>query len=288
MPNSLQHITDAWGSWMNSKYNGGGVKFTSSTDYDDHSELDDYHSHQTSATITSMVYDPNAPAPGPGSVDSVATTFNNSTSVQQSYTYQQTETTQQSFTWTITEALSVGVEVSATEGVPEVAQVGEKVTTTINFSSTQGITINNTQSWSVTHIVVAPPHSTIQAMMVVATQDYDINWRATCNLVGSVAIWFKNKIAVPGSNGSHNLYFYPIQQVFKDCINNNITDTSGYQVNSSSVSALSTGVFRGGQGTSVDINMTQTDQLSQGTMQMSIPIDETGASAVISSDSAAA
>lgn len=287
MAQTLQQITDAWGNWMNGQYPGGGIRFTESTNYGNQSYLDQYHQYQTSATYQSMTYDPHAPAPIPGTASSVVTSYNNGSSVSQSYTYQQTLTTEQSFTWSITESLSVGIEISATEGVPEVAQVGEKVTTTLSFSSTQGATSTTTQSWSVSQPIIAPPNSHVDATMVVTTQQYNINWTATCKLAGSVAIWFNNKVALnPGDY--HWLWFIPIEQVFTQCQQNNIIDTTGYQVVAGGVLAYSSGTFAGGQGVGVSINVTESPlhaaSAKDSTARLgayTIPITTAGTSALI-------
>jgi|GEM_PF-2307970 len=296
MPKTLQEITDAWGTWMNGQYppqftlpfGNPDIRFTESTNYGKHGELNDYHSRQVSATHQSMTYDPQAPAPIPGTAASVMTSYNNDSSVNQSYTYQQALETQQSFTWSITESLSVGVEISATEGAPGVAQVGEKVTTTLSFSSTQGATSSKKQSWSVSQPIIAPPSSHVDATMVVTTQEYDINWKATCRLAGSVAIWFNGKAALnPGDY--HWLWFIPIEQVFAQCQQNNLIDTTGYQIVAGGVLAYSSGTFRGGQGVGVTISVTQKPlqvtnavaSAAEPVVRYTIPINEAGTSALI-------
>ena len=208
MPNSLQDITNAWGNWMNKQYDGGGVKFTASTNYSAHSELDDYHDHQVVTDQQPIVYDPNASAPTPGTMNLVTSDYVNNTSVQQSHTFSQSETTEQSFTWSISEDLSVGIEVSVSAEMPEVAQVDTKVTTNLDVSSTQGQTFDSTQTWEVSEPIICPPYKTVHATMVVSTQDYDINWSGICKLTGSVAIWFNDQIKLPTSNNSHHLFFY--------------------------------------------------------------------------------
>lgn len=255
MANSLHDITNAWGKWMDKQYDGGGVKFTASTNYSAHDELDDYHDKQVVTDQQPIVYDPNAPAPTPGSMNLVTSDYVNNTSVQQSHTFTQSETTEQSFTWSITEDLSVGVEVSISAEVPLVAEVGTKVTTNLSVSSSQGQTVSNTQTWEVSEPIICPPYKTVHASMVVATQAYDINWSGTCILTGSVAIWFNDKTKLPSSNDSHHLFFVKIQQVFDDCRDHNLISLSGYTIGSSSVSAMSSGVFRGGQGVSVSIRV---------------------------------
>lgn len=281
---TLQQITDAWGQWMNTKYNGGGIWYTESTNYNSQSSLGAYHQYQTSATYQSTIYDPYAPSPIPGTASSVLTSYNNDSSIAQSYTYQQSMTTTQSFTWSITESLSVGVSVTATVGVPAVAQVGTTVTTSFSLSSTQGSTTTNQQQWSVSQPIIAPAYSHIEAKMVVTTQQYDIKWQATCMLSGYVAIWFNDKVCL-NPNDPHWLWFIPIDQVFRDCINNNIIDTSGYQIVNGGVLAYSSGVFTGGQGVGVSINVHQSPlsrlMAEQPAESYDIPINKGGVNAIV-------
>ena len=231
MAKKLQEITDAWGSWMNNKYSGGGIRFTESTDYGKHSELNQYHQYETEAIFQSIIYD-NGPAPINGSVSSIETDYRNNTSSEQHYTYKESMTTEQSFTWSKTETLSVGVEISATVGVPKVAEINEKVTTYLSFSSTQEKTEKKARTWSIETPMTVKPYTHLSAKLVITTQEYDIKWTATCLLKGYVAIWFNNKVALNSNdpNNKHWLWFYPIDDVFDECAMYNIIDTTGYQI----------------------------------------------------------
>jgi len=288
MSKTLQEITDAWGKWMNEQHPGDGIKFTESTNYQNWGELNQYHQYETNATYQSMTYDPNAPTPIPGTANSVVTSYENGSSVQQSYTYTQTLTTTQSFTWSITESLSVGREISVGINIPEVAKIGSKITVTLGLSSTQGAISSETQSWSVTQPIAAPPGRHIDAKMVVTTQQYKIKWKASCMLSGYVAIWFHSKVALNPGN-FHWLWFIPISQVFAQCQLNKLIDTTGYQIVADGVIAYSEGEFNGNQGVGVCIKITEkplsiTDTLVseiECIKTYSIPITKTGTSALI-------
>lgn len=247
--NSLQQITDAWGAWY-SKQHGTTCRFTASTDYGSQSFLDDYHQYQVSATAQSIVYDGNS-LPTNGSNIAFETIYNNNTQVSNQQSLVETETSTQSFTWSITEALSIGVEISATEGVPAVASSTQKVTVTLSLSSTQSETVTNTQSWSVNTTLTIPPESSVKADIVIGTQSYNINFTVSVMLNGYVAIWNNDKV-----NG-HWLWFIPITQVFSDCIANNIIDISGYEIVGGGVSTTAKGVFTGSQGVNVVVNTIQ-------------------------------
>ena len=247
--NSLQQITDAWGAWYSAQ-NGTTCRFTASTDYASQSFLDNYHQYQVGAVCQNIIYDGSS-VPTNGSNIAFETIFNNNTQVQNQQSLVETESSTQTFTWSITEALSIGVEVSATEGVPAVASSSQKVTVTLSFSSTQSKTVTNTQTWSVNTIVNIPANSSIKADIVIGTQSYNIDFTATVMLSGWVAIWNNDKI-----NG-HWLWFIPINQVFSDCIANNIIDTSGYNSLGGGICTTAKGVFTGSQGINVVVNTAQ-------------------------------
>lgn len=247
--NSLQQITDAWGKWFSSQ-NGTTCRFTASTNYGSQSDLNNYHQYQTNALIQNIAYEGNSP-PTNGSVIAYELWYDNSTTLQQSNSFQETQTSTQTFTWSITEAMSIGIEVSATEGVPNVASSSQKITVSLSLSSTQGATSTSQQTWQVNSPIQVPPSSSVKADMVISTQSYSVNFTAAVLLQGCVAIWNKNKV-----NG-HWLWFYPIESVFLDCVNNSIIDTTGYSIVAGGVMTQSTGTFSGSQGISVGVTATQ-------------------------------
>ena len=247
--NSLQQITDAWGNWKAQQF-GTSCRFTASTNYASQSDLDGAHEYQVTATDQGIAYDGNSP-PVDGSTVAYELWYDNGTSVQQSETFQETQTSMQSFTWSITEALSIGIEVSATEGVPNVASSSQKVTVTLSLSSTQGATSSQTQTWQVNTPIQVPPNSSVKADMVISTQSYNINFTESVLLQGYVAIWYRDQVQ------GHWLWFYPIEEVFGECIDNNIIDTTGYSIVGGGVTTQASGVFSGSQGVSVGVSAKQ-------------------------------
>lgn len=256
--NSLEAITYAWGQWMSQKYpQGGGVKYTESTKFSNQSSLNNYLQYQTNVVKSELIYDPLAPSPKPGMVSSTKTNFSNKSSVPQTVTYIQSETTTQSFNWSVTEALKLGVKTSVKAGVPLVAEVTTEVSVNLDTSSTQGATSTKSQSWSVTQPIVCPANRYITARLNISTATYDIPWTAQTYLNGYVAIWF-NKRFIMGNKGSdHQLYFFPIGAVIKDCIDFNIIGTNGYTklVGWQDIIATSRGIFFGGQGTDMTVSI---------------------------------
>ncbi|MGZ3458692.1 MAG: ETX/MTX2 family pore-forming toxin [Archangium sp.] len=253
--NDIQKITDTWGNWIAAQ-RGTSCRFTASTNYGEQSDLSAYTQYQCSVTVEDIAYDGNSP-PTNGSTVAYELWYDNGTSLQQSETFNYSATSQQTFNWSITEALSIGVEVSATEGVPSVASSTQKVTVNLSFSSTQGASSSNTQNWSVNTPVQVPPEQSVKCDMVINEQSYDINFTETVLIKGYVAIWFNDKQDWNNNGDYHWLWFIPITEVFSDVINNKLIDTTGYVITGGGVQATAQGTFTGSQGVSVGVTTTQ-------------------------------
>jgi hypothetical protein len=251
---SLQSITDAWGRWF-AQNHGTGLHWTESTNYGNHGELSGYMQYQVATAVQSIVFGGSS-LPTNSSNVAYQMWYDNATTVPQTQTFDHTTSTTQDFTWSVSESLSVGVELSATAGVPDVAQVGSKVTTTLTVTGTQGATVSNTQTWGVNTAVTVPSNSSVQCSMVIATQSYNIPWSAQVTLTGYINVWLDDPIELPNS-GTHRCWFFPIQQVIQDCINNKIIDVTGFTVVGGSVVTSASGSFQGSQGVNVS---TQTKQ----------------------------
>ena len=253
--NSLQSITDAWGKWI-AKKKGTSCRFTASTNYSSQSDLDDYHQYECKVTPLAIVYDGTSPPVGMSDV-AYELWYDNSTDVRQSENFQYSSTTEQSFTWSITEALSIGVKISVTEGEPDVASSTQEVSVKLDLSSTQGASSLQAQTWIADTPVQVPAQSSLKCDMLINSQSYDIDFTQSAVIKGDVAIWFADKVAWNNNDDKHWLWFIPIQQVFNDVIANDLANTSGYSVVSGGVQATAKGVFRGSQGVSVNVATTQ-------------------------------
>ncbi|MFC4518204.1 ETX/MTX2 family pore-forming toxin [Streptomyces ehimensis] len=285
---SLQEITDEWGKWLARERfpKSNGCRFTASTDYGKQSALGDYHKHQVSAKYSGIVYDPNAPSPVPGQVSSVATNYRNGTDVEQQVTYKQSKTTEQDLRISVTESLKIGVTMEVSAEIPAVAKVSETTSIEASLSSTQEYTHKETQNWSVDLPLKIPAKSVVEASLVVGTQKYDIDWTATVNLSGNVAIWFNEKVDLNHDGDNHWLWFVPIEQVLRDCRDNGIVDVTGYEITADGVSAFASGKFSGGQGVSLNINAVQKPldgRQKRGVETQTIPValDRTGKKASV-------
>lgn len=257
----LQSITDAWGQWLAKKHNTK-CRYTESTNYKKQSSLDQYRDKQCTVTPQSIVYDTNSP-PTSGADVVYGLWYSNDTTAEQTNIFKYSEEHTSSFNWTITEKLSVGVEVSVTAGVPEVATASAKTSVNLSLSSTQGATWTETKTWEVHSPVHVPANSVVRVDMAINTQSYDINFTESVLLAGRVAIWFEDKREL-GTSGPHWLYFMRIQDVSNDVIRYNLANTRGYQVTGAGVLATARGVFQGEQGISVGVTATQLPPTTKG------------------------
>ncbi|MFF4606449.1 ETX/MTX2 family pore-forming toxin [Streptomyces sp. NPDC001339] len=279
---SLQEITDEWGKWMARERfpRSNGCRFTASTDYGKQSALGDYHKYQVRAKYSGITYDPNAPSPIPGQVSSVTTNYRNGSSVEQQITYKQSKTTEQDLRISVTESLKIGVSMEVSAEIPAVAKVTETTSIEASLSSTQEFTHKETQNWSVDLPIKIPAKSVVEASLVIGTQKYDIDWTATVNMSGAVAIWFNDKVDLNHDGDYHWLWFVPIEEVFRDCRTHSIVDTTGYEITPDGVDAFASGKFGGGQGVSLNVNVVQKDldggRLRSAPLSIPVPLSQDG------------
>lgn len=254
---SLQQITDTWGNWIASQH-GTSCNFTASTNYSAHGELNQYGEYQCTATYQSISYHNIINTnPTMGSDVAYELWYDNGTSVQQSEVFEYTYTSTQEFTWSITESLSIGVQVSATVGIPDLVDIKTQDTVTLSLSSTQQQSTSQTKSWTVNTTVAVPPESSVQCDVIVQTQLSNLNFTATVNLLGFVAIWFKDQVALGAPGDLHWLWFIPITSVFSDVVSHNLGDISGYQISGNGILASTTGVFTSNQAIYVGVQNSQ-------------------------------
>ncbi len=258
----LDDIIWAWGCWV-ARSHGTGCHFTQALNYGNASELDGddsngnpYHDRQCTAVVLAMNYDDNS-LPTNGANVGYDLWYDNATDVNQTITFAASSSTSQTFTWSITEALSVGLELSGTAGAPGIMTTGFKETITFSFSSTQGKSTSTLQQWSVNDPVVIPAQKSVHCQMVIATQAYDIDWSAACVIKGSVAVWFDDWIDIAGGSDVHHLWFVPIEQVLRDVVAHRLYDTTGYADSGDGITATVRGNFSGSQGIRVDTKPVQ-------------------------------
>lgn len=251
----LGDITWAWGLWRANNY-GTGLHFTQSTRYDQATELDDYHQYQCTVALESFAYDGSS-LPEWGISIANDTWYDNDTAVTQSSTCTLSGTTTRSASWTKTRTLNVGVEISATEGMPG-DSVTAKLTTSLSLSTSETHTDGDTQTWTESAPLVVPAQASTYSALAVNMATYNQNWIGKVRINGMVAIWFDDRIAYYGNGDDHYLWFIPIEQVLSDVIAHNLYDTSGYEIApGGGIYANTGGVFTGSQGIRSNIRSTQ-------------------------------
>jgi hypothetical protein len=250
---SLQQITDSWGNWLAKQY-GTSCDFTASTDYGAQGALAQYMEYQCSATPQSISYE-NEPKPPPLSADIAdKITYNNGSSVAQTEILERSYTSTDEFTWSITESLSIGVQVTVGASIPDFLQIQDQYSVTLSLSSTQGQTKTNSRTWTVNTTLTIPPESSLNCEVLIKSQPHNVNFTATVNLLGFVAIWFKDQVALGAPGDLHWLWFVPITSVFSDFASHNLGDISGYRIVGNGVLASSTGVFTSKEGLEITVS----------------------------------
>lgn len=221
---SLQELTDIWGNWYASQ-GGTTCNFTSSTDYSPHSELDDYSGNQCEVNYKDIEYSNFSEDPSDG-VLAADQILINSTSIQQSETFSWSKSLTNTFTWSITEAIKITSKLSFSVGIPVIAEGKIEESVEISVSATETTTITGTTTWSISEPVIVPPNTKVECLSVVNQNTASLDFSATGEIVGYVAVWTKDQI-----NG-HWLTFHRIDTVFDDIVNNNLASIYGYEIDS--------------------------------------------------------
>lgn len=240
----LQTLTDAWGEWF-AEENNTTCKFTSSTDYSKHAELNDYQSNQCIATYKDINYD----SPSISPTDPISASdqvLKNGTDIEQTETYAWEKSTTNSFTWSLTESLKIGVETTFICGVPEIAEGKIKTTVELDLSSTQSQTTSDTQKWSLSVPVRVPAHSGVECISVIEQSMCELAFTAEINLSGYVAVWFDDQV------DGHWLRFVEISRVIREIVDNNLMSTYSYTIGEKVVIAHSKGKTNGTYGTQIN------------------------------------
>lgn len=253
----LPNIIWAWGSYV-ARSHGTGCHFTQALDYSQASELDggdgggSYHRYQCAATIGNLQFDVGQAFPTTGSFAASDIWYDNDTSVPQNITFSAATSTQQTYTLSVTEAISLGVEVTATAGVQGVASASSKVSMTVSVSSTQSTSHVETHNWSVSLPVIIPAQKSNHCVAVIDKRDFSIPWSADCRISGCVAVWFDDWIDINGGNDVHHLWFVPVGHVLATVIANNLYDTTGFRADGNDVLATVGGTLTGSEGVGIN------------------------------------
>ncbi|NAW59631.1 MULTISPECIES: cytotoxin [unclassified Vibrio] len=243
----IDTITNAWGRWKTAQY-GTTCWFTESTQYDRNKDTRDYKQYQTNVTAPKdLVYSSAVQSDGGAALLGRYDVENGSSQVLQ-HTVNLQQGLQDSFTWSVTEEVKVGVSVKVEAGIPFVGGAETNYNTEVSLSSMQGATTTKDSNYGASVTVPISPHTHSWGQIDLSFTDIATTWVGNVKLEGCVAIWFNNKVALNNDGDYHWLWFIPIQNVFNDCIRNNIVDTRGYVVQGGSVIAQASGAFHSSRG----------------------------------------
>ncbi|HHR6143621.1 TPA: ETX/MTX2 family pore-forming toxin [Providencia alcalifaciens] len=218
----LSELADIYGRELARKF-ATTCKFTSTTNYSEHYELADYMANQCRLSSSEIIYFDTSVEPTENIVIPTQTLQNN-TSVPQEQTFTWTERTKNEFKWSITEALKVGITVSATVGVPSIAEGKIESTVELQASSTQESVSSKEVEWSIHQPVIVPAHTQVICASVISQSQATVDFLLHSKLQGYVAIWFDDQV------DGHWLYFYRIDKVISELHDLYFIDTYGYEV----------------------------------------------------------
>jgi hypothetical protein len=236
-------------------------RWVSLFDYGNHRELEGFGANQCKATLKGITYDGTSP-PLTGSTAGYSLWYDNDTDAEQREEFEYENSTEQTFSWSMTETLSIGIEISATEGVPEVASSTQKFTINFSLSSTQTTSHSEKKVWTVKTPVVVPARKSVKCTMVINTEGYDLDFTADVLVDGDVAVYFEDPVnlSIPGAS-SFNRNFIPLALLLWEVDHLRLANTDGYRPGQytwgSQIWASPKGKFTGNQGVSVGVRAEQ-------------------------------
>ncbi|MFU2643205.1 ETX/MTX2 family pore-forming toxin [Pseudomonas aeruginosa] len=245
--NDIDTITNAWGRWKTAQY-GTTCWFTESTQYGRNKDTRGYMQYQTNVSAPKdLVYSNFVQQDGGSTLLGQYDMINEGSQVIELAVNLQ-QGLVDTFTWSVTEQLKVGVEVKVKANIPLVG--GAEITSTLelSLSSTQGASTSKSSNYGASTKVLISPHSHGWGEVALSFTELRTQWVGNVGLQGYVAIWFNNKVALNNDGDYHYLWFIPVEQVFWECVQHNIVNTSGYVVQGNGVLAQATGTFHSSVG----------------------------------------
>ena len=276
----LDDIIWAWGCWRARQF-GTTPHFTQATRYDQATELDDYHDKQCTASFQSIFYDQSSPPTTqrvmPGGTKWRDGAIDGMIGVNLDWL------PGQGYHWDLHDPLNIGVEVTATVGVPDSLIIqdfgvmgiasetqGGQVSVRYQGHGTAGDPIRMSfpltqvahheifqpQGFGLYFAMHLPAQHSVQIDPVGIQQNWGMNWRANVLVRGMVAVWFDDWVALHGDGDSHHLWFVPVGSVLDDVVTHNLYDTTGYMASGDDILAMPSGDFGGSQGVNGDVIVT--------------------------------
>lgn len=124
-----------------------------------------------------------------GSHQSLATSsFSNSTTVQDTATFNQSETHTASFSVAVTEGIKLGAQTKVTAGIPFLVGSEINLSAEATLSSTQTTSSTESQTFSINTQINVPPNSRIEASLVIDELQYTGILTSNVRVAGSLRV----------------------------------------------------------------------------------------------------
>jgi hypothetical protein len=132
----------------------------------------------------------------------------NSLSESGSFRFTKTKSVSSTCSWTVTSGIQYQNSISATVGIPELAQTSFSESINMNFASTSSQSTTHVDSWEIDTVVPVPPFTYVNATYAVIEQDFDCTWTAEIKIRGCANVWFNDKV-----NG-HWEWWYMVSEIY--------------------------------------------------------------------------
>lgn len=243
---SLQTLATAWGK-ESAKRSGTTCKWVRMHAEGD--QMKQYKKYKIACKTTNVRYEPHtSKIPLPDRV--MTSSFKNNGDGEGQVEFNESASTESSFTWSITEGLELGIETSATVGVPLVAAATVKLSSKVSFSSTQAQTKTETHSWAIKRMCTVPARTTADFVWTIKLSQIECTFHGDIEITGYFALWHKDKVDYGYGQGKHWLYFTEIQNAFKEMKRWGLSVPPQYTIHRDKVVFRATGVTSGSAGVS--------------------------------------
>ena len=155
------------------------------------------------------------------------------------------------------ETIDVGLTVSVSVGVPEVASGSASMSANIGLESTQSDTKTESQTWEIDRTVRVPPRTKVDMMWTVNQQSSAATFYASVILTGNINVMFKDPVDLNNGGDNYRQWLVPIDYVFKSLQDNNCP-TPNYSIGSGYVTYAASGECQGESGYNTTFTLKQT------------------------------
>lgn len=132
----------------------------------------------------------------------------NSLSESGSFRFSKSTSTSSTCTWTVTSGMSLQSGVTATVGIPVLAEMTFSESIQLNFASSSSQSTNHVDAWTIDTDVPVPPFTYVNATYTIMEQDFDCKWTAQLKIRGCVNVWFNDKV------NNHWEWWYGVSDIY--------------------------------------------------------------------------